>query len=152
MSFKRGDDDNRRNSRWVVGLPHDPDRSQVSDPTSSGPASNPPAQYFHCGLASCGIEFISTTTGRPLPGVSICTRCCGVVWCAACLIVVSIECSPHPIKYTQCGQSLTDSRLVQSTTASREHRALQSRHPGRGRSTDIHGALLRRRSTSVAVT
>ena len=62
MPFKRGNDANRRNTR-AVALPHDPDRAQASGSTSSGPASNPPAQHFHCGLA----EGRDTTYGpRPL--------------------------------------------------------------------------------------
>ena len=103
MTFQRGaanaNFNNRTSTRWVVVIQHDPDRAQSSDPTS-----NPPTQHFHCGLASCGIKLISTTTGRPLPEVSICTSCCGVVWCAGCLIVAFIERLPHPIKCTQCGR------------------------------------------------
>ena len=97
MPFKRGAANAnfryRTSTRLAVAIQHDPDRAQ-----SSGPASNPPAQHFHCGLASCGIELISTTTGRPLPGISICTSCRGVVWCANCLLVAFIERLPHPMR------------------------------------------------------
>jgi len=115
MPFQRGDDANRRKSPWSVAPPHDPDRAQASGPASSGPTSNPPAQHFHCGLSSCGIKLISSTTGRPLPGVSICTSCCDVVWCAGCFLVAFIERLPHPIKCTQCGQPLAALRLQTRT-------------------------------------
>ena len=128
MPFKRGaantNFSNLTSTRWAVKNQHDPDRAQASGPTSSGPASNPPPQHFHCGLSSCGIELISSTTGRPLLGVSICTSCCGVVWCAGCFLVSFIERLPNPIKSHSVASllQLSDSRLAQSTAVLRERR------------------------------
>ena len=45
----------------------------------------------------------------------MCTSCCGVVWCAGCLLVAFIERLPHPIKCTQCDQPLATLRLQTRT-------------------------------------